>query len=522
MSAPHWSPELRLEVGQSTDAGRDPNKQVNEDASGYALTRFGHLCVLCDGMGGHYGGREASHLAIRTIFEHIEQQPADASPALALKRAIEHAGRQVYTLGGPPENKVRPGSTVVALLAHDGGLEVAHVGDSRAYIVRSGQIYPLTRDHSMVQGMIDAGFLTEEQAIGHPDANKITRALGMKPEVDVELRRESMELFPGDLLLSASDGLTDLVLKHDVLATAQRALATTNLEGACRALVDLANERGGHDNITVLLAGVVSTAPRRTHSGATHAGTTQVGAQAPPTVWPANGAPPSMRAPAMPTPNHVPSPWPEAGPSALPLPPTTAPTRIQPLDGSAGFAGYAGNAPLPPAGPTAAGAPLGWHPVAPTPAMTPTALPPTSPGWVGAPHGPSAFVSSPPPPMVQHGAATAPAAQGYGGAGGMPHAYPQHPNAMPSGPTFGYVAPGVPNAGGPGAPTATVVGGFGGAAPVGPPHASPWSGPAPTYVGDPPPPAAGAPASGSKVFYLLLAASFACAVLILLLVLYSR
>src|SRR5580692_7695158 len=177
---------LKIDFAQSSDPGRDPNKQVNEDSCGYAETRFGHLAVLCDGMGGHYGGKEASRTAITTIFEMFEQMPLTMAPPHALKLSIEEAGRRVYLLGGPPENRTRPGSTVVAMLLHDKGLEVAHVGDSRAYVIRSNQIYPLTRDHSMVQGMIDAGMLTEETALGHPDSNKITRALGMKPEVDVE------------------------------------------------------------------------------------------------------------------------------------------------------------------------------------------------------------------------------------------------------------------------------------------------------------------------------------------------
>src|SRR5262249_59921452 len=101
---------------------------------------------------------------------------------------------------------------------HDMGLELVHVGHSRAYIIRSNQIYPLTRDHSMVQGMIDAGMLTEESAMGHPDSNKITRALGMKPEVEAELRPDTMEVFSGDVLLQSSDGLTDLPLGRDILA----------------------------------------------------------------------------------------------------------------------------------------------------------------------------------------------------------------------------------------------------------------------------------------------------------------
>ena len=242
---------LKIDFAQASDPGRDPNKQVNEDSCGYAETRFGHLCVLCDGMGGHYGGKEASRTAITTIFEMFDQLPLTMAPGAALKQSIEEAGRRVYRLGGPPENRTRPGSTVVALLLHDRGLDVAHVGDSRAYIIRSNQIYPLTRDHSMVQGMIDAGMLTEESAMGHPDSNKITRALGMKPEVEVELRPDTMELFAGDVLMQSSDGLTDLALGRDILGATRQAMASGGVEHACTMLVKLANDRGGHDNITV-------------------------------------------------------------------------------------------------------------------------------------------------------------------------------------------------------------------------------------------------------------------------------
>ncbi|HVY47318.1 MAG TPA: protein phosphatase 2C domain-containing protein, partial [Minicystis sp.] len=262
-AAPDAKPlRLKIEFAQATDPGRDPNKQVNEDACGYAETRFGYLCVLCDGMGGHYGGKEASRTAITTIFEVIEQAPASATPAQAMKAAIEEAGRRVYRLGGTPENRARPGSTVVAMLLHDRGIDVAHVGDSRAYVIRQNQIYPLTRDHSMVQGMIDAGMLTEEQAMGHPDSNKITRALGMKPEVDVEVRPEPMELFPGDILISSSDGLTDLALGNDILGCARQALASGALQHACNMLVKMANDRGGHDNITVQMARVLEVGPK--------------------------------------------------------------------------------------------------------------------------------------------------------------------------------------------------------------------------------------------------------------------
>ncbi|WP_438019620.1 protein phosphatase 2C domain-containing protein [Sorangium sp. So ce315] len=263
MMPPTESPlHLKIEFAQASDAGRDPNKQVNEDACGYAETQFGHLCVLCDGMGGHYGGSEASRTAIKTIFDVIEQTPATTDPRAALKAAIEEAARRVYQLGGPADNRARPGSTVVAMVLHDGGVDIAHVGDSRAYVIRSNQIYPLTRDHSMVQGMLDAGMITEAQAIGHPDANKITRALGMKPEVEVEVRPEPMELYPGDVLIQTSDGLTDLVLSGDILGCTRQALASGSVEHACRMLVQLANHRGGHDNITVQMARVIETGGR--------------------------------------------------------------------------------------------------------------------------------------------------------------------------------------------------------------------------------------------------------------------
>jgi serine/threonine protein phosphatase PrpC len=266
-NAPAASPRrrplaLKVDIAQASDPGRDPNKQVNEDSCGFSESRFGHLMVLCDGMGGHYGGQEASRRAITTIFETLERMPETMPPGQALKASIEEAARRVYELGGGVENKVRPGSTVVAMLLHDGGLDVAHVGDSRAYIIRSNQIYPLTRDHSMVQGLIDAGYITEEQAIGHPDSNKITRALGMKPEVDVELRPEPMEVFPGDLMLQASDGLTDLALGPDILAATRQALASGDLTYACNQLVRLANDRGGHDNITVQIVRILAVGPK--------------------------------------------------------------------------------------------------------------------------------------------------------------------------------------------------------------------------------------------------------------------
>ena len=269
MTAPRMATRPVIEVAFVSDPGRDPSKQVNEDACAYRETRLGHLLVVCDGMGGHDAGQEASNLAVQTIVAMVEGAPEGLSPAQVLKGAIEQAGRAVYQLGGPRQTYGRPGSTVVALLVHEGGTEVAHVGDSRAYCIRGGQIHALTRDHSMVQQMIDAGFLRPEEAYGHPDANKITRALGLREQTDVELRPEPLAQEAGDILLLATDGLWDVTRPEEAL---EQILATPQPTEACTKLVDLANARGGPDNVTVLLARIVEPGlrldvPQRTQLG---------------------------------------------------------------------------------------------------------------------------------------------------------------------------------------------------------------------------------------------------------------
>jgi PPM family protein phosphatase len=245
----------RLEVAQRTDPGRDPAKQVNEDSAGQKLTRLGHLLVVCDGMGGHALGREASQLAVATILRMVDNAPEGTTPGSALVTAVVQAGRVVHELGASGPMAGRPGSTCVALLVHSTGTEVAHVGDSRAYFLRKGNIWQITKDHSVVQQMIDQGALTPEQASVHPEANKITRALGMKPETDVELRDPPILHAAGDIFLLASDGLCDLVRTDEIASVI--AAHPGKLERACEELVRMANDRGGHDNITVQIARVL-------------------------------------------------------------------------------------------------------------------------------------------------------------------------------------------------------------------------------------------------------------------------
>src|ERR1700679_1269044 len=187
-----------IEYAARTDPGPDPEKQVNEDALGYRETRFGHLCVVCDGMGGHAAGKEAADLAGATICEVFETAPEGTPPGQVLRGAVEEASRRVHVMRTSEIAMGRPGSTAVAVLMHAGGTEVAHVGDSRVYLVHEAQIFRVTRDHSIVQELVDRGLLTLEQAATHPDANRITRALGMAPEVEIEVRPSPVHHVTGD------------------------------------------------------------------------------------------------------------------------------------------------------------------------------------------------------------------------------------------------------------------------------------------------------------------------------------
>ena len=243
------------EIAVRTDPGRDPDKQVNEDAAAHLETRLGLLAVVCDGMGGHAGGKEASELAVKSILEIVAAAPDLTTPRDALRVAIEEANRRVW--GMPTEEGgYRPGSTVVAVLVHPGGAEVAHVGDSRVYLVHAGAITQITKDHSMVQEMVDRNIIKAEDAAGHPDANKIMRALGIAKDVEVDLRPEPIAYTASDVLILCSDGLSDLVGPSEILDVAGSRPAAQ----AAGQLVDLANARGGHDNITAMIVRIKGSA----------------------------------------------------------------------------------------------------------------------------------------------------------------------------------------------------------------------------------------------------------------------
>jgi len=227
-----------------SDLGRQ--RQGNED-SFYVRSP---LFVVADGMGGAQAGEVASETAVRAF----ERGLPDGEPASGLVRLIEEANRRIHDRSRSDAHMAGMGTTLTAAyVAADDAVVIAHVGDSRAYLYRDGDLVRLTRDHSLVGELVARGKLTEEQAESHPQRSVITRALGPEPRVDVDVETHAARA--DDVFLVCSDGLTSMVPEAEV----RRILAEApGLEQAGRALISAANAAGGRDNITVILFRVES------------------------------------------------------------------------------------------------------------------------------------------------------------------------------------------------------------------------------------------------------------------------
>jgi PPM family protein phosphatase len=247
-----------VDQAQLSDPGRDPEKQLNEDAVLALETPFGVALAVCDGMGGHASGERASRAAIERISE-VLQSDSPEPLTQKLEIALERAHGDVYAIGGELPIDQRPGSTAVVLALAGREALVVHVGDSRAYRIRGRKAERITRDHSVVEALLAAGAINAEQAEAHPDANRITRALGIAPEIEPELGPPLL-VEVGDTFLLCSDGLSDLVADAEI---GEGVANASTPELACERLIALANSRGGHDNITVSIARVLTLGPER-------------------------------------------------------------------------------------------------------------------------------------------------------------------------------------------------------------------------------------------------------------------
>jgi serine/threonine protein phosphatase PrpC len=230
---------LRIsEQWHASDLGRQ--RQGNEDNYFVRAPLF----VVADGMGGAQAGEVASEMAVESFDEGLPE----GVPAETLVNIIEDANRRIHDRSRSDVGSAGMGTTVTAAYVGEGEVTVAHVGDSRAYLLRGGDLIRLTRDHSLVDELVRRGKLTEEQAESHPQRSVITRALGPEPEVEVDV--QVYQAHAGDLFMLCSDGLTAMVPEARVKPIIEGA---SSLEEAGRELIAAANEAGGRDNITVIL-----------------------------------------------------------------------------------------------------------------------------------------------------------------------------------------------------------------------------------------------------------------------------
>ena len=261
LTPPVERPHARMRVGCATSPGQV--RSTNEDSvlcepvDAPSVRRRGLFCVVADGMGGHAAGDVASALAVRKardVYYTIRVPEAED----ALRQAVEAANDEVFAAGAGTSGRDQMGSTITAVAIHDGRAVIGHVGDSRCYLIRDGEIRQLTRDHSWVAEEVRAGVLTAEEARYHPRRNIITRALGLQAHVEVDLVEAPFE--PPAALLLCSDGLYGVVGDEEILAHADRLPP----QQAVDELIALANARGGPDNISVILVEITADPPSPT------------------------------------------------------------------------------------------------------------------------------------------------------------------------------------------------------------------------------------------------------------------
>lgn len=248
----------KIEIVGLTDVGSV--RDHNEDAISTNETLG--LSVLADGMGGHRGGEVASAITVSTVVETLtkrlkkikdgatDEETGYSLESIAVHEAAALANANVYSASSENAQYRGMGTTVVVLLFYDNRFTVAHVGDSRLYRLRDGVLEQITRDHSLMQELIDRGFYTPEQARKSLNKNLVTRAVGIEEHVQIDIQEDVTQT--DDIYLLCSDGVTDMIedeLIHEILKTNVK-----NLEKAATEIIRKSNEHGGKDNISVILA----------------------------------------------------------------------------------------------------------------------------------------------------------------------------------------------------------------------------------------------------------------------------
>jgi serine/threonine protein phosphatase PrpC len=250
-----------VELANLTDLG--VQREQNEDNFLYIependeeFARKGRLLLVADGMGGHNGGEIASGIAAAALREaFLDDSDEDARAVLV--RGFAEAQREILARSSETSDLSGMGTTCTALILRNGKLNYGHIGDSRLYLLRSGKMTQLTEDHTLVHQLVKAGALSEDEAANYEQKNILTSALGMKSEeLAADFSEEPLTLEAGDTLIVSSDGLHGLIDDNEIADVASR----KNPHYACRALRDLAIERGGPDNITIQILRMIEVA----------------------------------------------------------------------------------------------------------------------------------------------------------------------------------------------------------------------------------------------------------------------
>lgn len=241
-----------MEVAKQTDVGRI--RSMNQDQIGVFYNKNeSPLLLLCDGMGGHNAGDVASEMAIFQVGVEWEQTEDKSQHEVEqwLIRMITEANRRLVEKSDQYEGLAGMGTTIVAVVIKDSSAIIAHVGDSRAYLFEDHKLQQVTKDHSFVQELLDHNVISKEEAFNHPQKNIVTQTVGVNQEINVEINK--IPIVEDDLLLLCSDGLTDMVQDDEIAAILEAHDSVQEISGK---LVDAANEAGGKDNISVVLARV--------------------------------------------------------------------------------------------------------------------------------------------------------------------------------------------------------------------------------------------------------------------------
>lgn len=241
--------------GGCTDVGR--TRPINEDGyyiSDYSAAYDAIYAIVADGMGGHQAGEIASGLALKQVSDAINKgffaQMTEQDLKKLLASAVREANKNIYEMSMSEIGCVGMGTTITICVLFGSYAMIAHVGDSRAYAMRGNALHQITSDHSLVQELLKSGQITAEEAENHPQKNVITRALGTDSDVDIDIYE--FTVYAGDCIMLCTDGLSNLVTNQEIKEILSKNKHTSE-NALAESLIDLANQKGGFDNITAVI-----------------------------------------------------------------------------------------------------------------------------------------------------------------------------------------------------------------------------------------------------------------------------